>query len=227
MPYISVSGHRMHNEIYGAGEPVALIGGLSNDPADYTERSTIVPALARTFSVLAFDNRGVGRTEKPDVPYSIELMATDTVGLMQAVGIERAHVIGISMGGRIALELALRYPAMVNKLVLVSTGARVAGAWRRTMLHSIARLRMLRGSAAQPYYAFARQSEPSAAYECTARLPELRSPTLILHGKRDRVAPYALAKAMQALIPNATMQTFDGGHIFLLLNRPAWPEHAP
>jgi 3-oxoadipate enol-lactonase len=71
----------------------------------------------------SFDNRGAGRTDKPDAPHTIELMAKDTAALMDALSLERANVLGISMGGRIALELALSCPNRVGGLVLVSTSA--------------------------------------------------------------------------------------------------------
>ena len=72
-----------------------------------------VRSLTWRFRVLAFDNRGAGRSDKPDQPYTIDQMAGDTEGLMRALGIERAHVLGISLGGRIALALALAHPERV------------------------------------------------------------------------------------------------------------------
>src|ERR1700682_6342451 len=78
---------------------------------------------ARPHRVLAFDTRGAARTDKPDAPYSIEMMAGDTNGLMEALGISDATVLGVSMGGRIALSLTLAHPERVARLVLVSTSA--------------------------------------------------------------------------------------------------------
>jgi pimeloyl-ACP methyl ester carboxylesterase len=74
--------------------------------------------------VVTFDNRGAGRTDKPEGPYSIEQMADDTAMLMEALGIDAAHVVGKSMGGMIAQHLAARYPEKVSKLVLACTSAR-------------------------------------------------------------------------------------------------------
>jgi 3-oxoadipate enol-lactonase len=118
MPYVQVNDIQMYYEIHGDGEPLVLIVGLGTDISEW---DGIIRWLAQTYKVLAFDNRGAGRTDKPDTRYSIEMMAHDTAGLMQTLGIQQAHILGISMGGRIALALSLRYPESVKKLVLVST----------------------------------------------------------------------------------------------------------
>src|SRR5258708_6484535 len=128
MPYVRVNDIQMYYELEGEGEPLALIVGLGTDISEW---DVIIRWLANKYQVLAFDNRGAGRTDKPDIPYSIEMMAEDTAGLMQALGMKQARVLGISMGGRIALTLALRYPERVKKLVLVSTSARSIKNWRR------------------------------------------------------------------------------------------------
>jgi 3-oxoadipate enol-lactonase len=118
MPYVKVNDIQMYYEIQGEGEPLLLIVGLGTDISEW---EGIIHWLAQTYKVLAFDNRGAGRTDKPDTPYSIEMMADDTAGIMQTLGIQQAHILGISMGGRIALALALRHAKSVKKLVLVST----------------------------------------------------------------------------------------------------------
>ena len=72
--------------------------------------------------IVLFDNRGAGRTDKPDIEYSIKMMADDTTGLMKVLNIEQAHMLGYSMGGFIGQEIALNYPEKVKKLILCSTG---------------------------------------------------------------------------------------------------------
>ena len=175
----------------------------------------IIRWLAERYRVLAFDNRGAGRTDKPDIPYSIEMMANDTVGLMDAVSIEHANVLGISLGGRIALALTLAHPERVEKLALVSTSARVPSrGWRFRALGLLSSVPMLQGKYPQPRYAFVRQRDASTLFNCTDRLPEIQAPTVIMHGRKDKTAPFALAEEMQRGIRGSKLLPFAGGHLF-------------
>jgi pimeloyl-ACP methyl ester carboxylesterase len=119
----------------GAGDPLVLVMGFGGDHLAWGLQ---IPAFAEAYRVIAFDNRGVGQSDAPDVPYSTAMMADDTVGLMDALGIDRAHVCGVSMGGMIAQEIALRHAARVRTLQLHATLARpdaylrgVVDAWRK------------------------------------------------------------------------------------------------
>ena len=104
---------------YGAGFPLVKIVGFAStmDGGD----PELVAALAERFRVITFDNRGMGETSAGTRPFTVEQFAEDTAGLMEAMGIERAHVFGISMGGFVAQELALRHPEKVEKLVLMAS----------------------------------------------------------------------------------------------------------
>jgi pimeloyl-ACP methyl ester carboxylesterase len=216
MPIVNTNGINIYYEIHGEGQSLVLIGGLANDISDY-ERSGILSLLGLDFRVVAFDNRGVGRSDKPDMPYSIEMMSEDVAGLLAALDLERVNVLGVSMGGRIALQFALAHPQVVSKLLLVSTAPRVTPSWRRRALSALYWLPFFRGKYRQPYYAFKRQSAASSSYDCTSRLHELRMPTLILHGQRDAIAPYALAEEMHAKISGSEIIALGGGHTFLFL----------
>src|SRR5271168_1691355 len=115
MPTVRVNDIEMHYEIHGKGTPLVHSGGLAGDARAWTRQ---IEHLARHYQVLAFDNRGTGRTSCPDMPYSTRLFATDTVGLMDAIGIKRAHICGISMGGCIVQEVAINHPDRVISLII-------------------------------------------------------------------------------------------------------------
>ncbi len=100
------------------GDPLLLIAGLGYGMWMWHK---MIPGLAEHVPVIAFDNRGAGQTDKPDGPYNVQMLAADTAGLLDALGIERAHVMGHSMGGFIAQELALGHPDLVDKLILSAT----------------------------------------------------------------------------------------------------------
>ena len=218
MPTIRVNDINMYYEIHGEGKPLVLIGGLG---IDLSELGSISHWLAQRYQVLTFDNRGAGRTDKPDMPYSIEMMASDTAELLDALAIERISVLGISLGGRIALTLALQHPEKVERLILVSTSARVMGTrkriWRLRLLHLLASISHVKSEYPQPHYAFLRQLHASDNYNCTNRLHRLTIPTLIMHGRKDKSAPYALAEEMHSNIRESRMITFKGGHVFFLM----------
>src|SRR5262245_54107488 len=118
MPRIEINDINLYYEIHGEGAPLLLIYGLAGRGAGFARQ---IPALSERFRVIIFDNRGVGETDQPEEPYSIPQMADDAAGLLDALGIESAHVFGVSMGGMIAQELALRYPDSVKKLALGCT----------------------------------------------------------------------------------------------------------
>ena len=118
MGKVKVDSIELYYEEHGSGDPLLLIMGLAADSVAWMFQ---IPDFAKHYRTIVFDNRGVGRSDKPQGPYSIHQMANDTAGLLDALGIERAHVVGVSMGGMIAQELALNHPRRVRGLVLACT----------------------------------------------------------------------------------------------------------
>ena len=108
----------IYYEVHGKGEPLLLIMGYGANSQWWYRQ---VPAFSQDYKVIIFDNRGTGRSDKPDAPYTMAMMAGDAAGLLEAIGIEAAHVFGVSMGGMIAQELALGYPEKVLSLILGCT----------------------------------------------------------------------------------------------------------
>jgi pimeloyl-ACP methyl ester carboxylesterase len=130
---ISSDGARIHYEVHGSGDPVLLIMGLGSNA--YGWHRTI-PWLAERYQAIAFDNRGVGRSDVPAGPYTIAQMAADAEAVLDANGHDTAHVVGASLGGMIAQRFALAYPDRLRSLILICTtpgGANAVTASREVM----------------------------------------------------------------------------------------------
>jgi pimeloyl-ACP methyl ester carboxylesterase len=118
VPKVRANGIDIYFEEHGSGEPLLLIMGWGGNAATWQPQ---LPGLAEHHRLIMFDNRGAGRSSAPDEPYTIPQMAADTLGLLDALDVARAHVFGISMGGMIAQELAVEHPERVTSLVLGCT----------------------------------------------------------------------------------------------------------
>jgi pimeloyl-ACP methyl ester carboxylesterase len=120
MAFAVNKGVKIYWDEVGEGDPLLLIMGLGY-PSCAWHRTR--PVLSIRYKTIALDNRGVGRSDKPPGPYSIALMASDAAAVLDAAGVDSAHVFGISMGGMIAQEFALQYPKRVRSLILGCTAA--------------------------------------------------------------------------------------------------------
>ena len=118
MTTVKVGDINIYYEVHGEGEPLVLIMGYGGNSGQWFRQ---IPGLSQEYRVIVFDNRGTGRSDKSDIPYTMDMMAGDVAGLLDALDIGAAHVYGVSMGGMIAQHVALNYQEKVIGLVLGCT----------------------------------------------------------------------------------------------------------
>ncbi len=224
-------------ERHGSGPPLLLIHGLGYARWGW---EPVVEPLARSFDVLLFDNRGIGESDAPPGPYTAAQMASDALQVLEEADVERAHVLGTSLGGMVAQELALAHPGRVDKLVLACTTPGGAGAFpmpERTVrlmtngatlrdfvenaLHPDERAELVerilehRLATAQAPEAWAAQAAAGAGFDAYERVGSIAAPTLVLHGDGDVVVDPRNAELLAGLLPHASFELFPGtGHLF-------------
>jgi len=132
MPSFEINGIRIAFQEAGVGEPLLLIMGLGA-PGSVWENHLAV--YQKHFRCIVMDNRGAGESDKPEGPYTTSSMADDAAGLLDRLGIESARIAGISMGSAIAQELALKHPAKVRSMILISSWARCDTYMKEIFLH--------------------------------------------------------------------------------------------
>ncbi|NNE76615.1 MAG: alpha/beta hydrolase [Pricia sp.] len=141
MPFVTANGIRLNYEIRGSGDPLLLIMGIT---APYSVWEKHVSYWEQNYRCILFDNRGVGASDKPEGPYTTAQMADDSAALLDVLNITKAAVVGVSMGGAIALQLAIRHPKKVKAMVLMCPWASCDAkgeAIFKHMMHAKAHLR--------------------------------------------------------------------------------------
>ncbi len=227
----AADGTRLHYIVAGAGPPLVLVGGRTSTIEGAWWR--YIPALAPRFKVIALDNRGTGASDKPDTPYSTQLMAEDALTVLRDAGEASAHWFGLSMGGMILQQLALNHPDAVRSVILGAThcgGERPPAANAPAVEGPLRRYANLydAGFIAEhpewveadakhfgkmPLHAIVRQDQAVKQHNLCDRLGEIRQPVLILHGRQERMVPLARAEHLQRALPNARLRVLDpGGH---------------
>jgi 3-oxoadipate enol-lactonase len=248
--FVTVGGRRLAYEEVAPPDPestVLLLCGIGAKRQGWYKQ---LPVLGRRFRTLAVDYRDVGDSDAATGPYSISELAGDVAALAGELGIERASLVGISMGGFIALELALARPELVDRLILVVTSGggpthvstspeimRLLMPGEGEEVESGAGARRVCAAVAAPGWAdrnpaeietfvaiaryrpmtraaYLRQLQACRAHDVSARLADVRAPTLVLHGDVDPLVPLRNGELLAERIPGARLCVYeDTGHI--------------
>ena len=234
MTLITVGDININYEIQGSGKPLLMIMGLSFSLLDWGKKFTEL--LAKNYQLILFDNRDAGLTSPSPRPYSIVDMADDAAGLLDALNIPKAHVFGVSMGGAIAQQFALKYPDKLDKLILGCTMAGgkcsqmgdISGVMSGNLLDLLFTPTFIQANSQElaeflaettPFHskgdALHRQIQAFNTHDTCDRLTDIRATTLILTGDRDIAIPPSNSDVLAAKIPHAQLEAIaDAAHGF-------------
>ncbi|MGH9682754.1 MAG: alpha/beta fold hydrolase [Candidatus Acidiferrales bacterium] len=252
MPFTENQGIKIYWDEQGQGVPILLIMGLGWT-SDLWHRTR--PVLSRRYRTIAFDNRGVGRSDVPEGPYPIAQMASDAATVLDAAGVDSAHLFGMSMGGMIAQEFALQYPKRVRSLILGCTapGGRESVKAEPEVLQILMQRGMNPEEAAKAISPFIydpatprerleedmilrRKWFPTAegyfaqlqgimTWEAYSRLRQIEAPALVIHGESDQLIPPANAKLIAGRIPGSKLLLVPHASHILTTDQPEAVHH--
>jgi len=241
-----VNGIDLYYEITGTGEPLLLIHGHGSSTQDWALQ---VDYFAQHYQVITFDVRGFGRSSKPSGPYSIRLFAEDTAALLQGLKVISAHIVGISMGGMIAFELALGFPHLVKSLVIVNsypemrleTWQERLALWRRFLMVDLLGMRktgiilsrvlfikpeqeslrtvFIEHWAKNDKRAYRESLKAIVNWDVEARLGEIQCPVLVVASDEDYL-PFEEKQAYTAKLPNAKLVVIEDARHAVTAERP-------
>jgi 3-oxoadipate enol-lactonase len=247
VPAAALDALDLYYEERGSGRPLLLVAGI---PAIASDWAPLAERLSGSRRVIAFDNRGSGRSTVTPGPYSTALLAADAVALLDHLGIERADVFGMSLGGMIAQEIALTRPDRVDRLVLGCThcGVRHAAPMPRETgrafametddwalrMRSLANFAFARGvdrallerfvekkaNDVQDPEGYRAQIAAVLSHDTWDRLPRIERRTLILTGDDDRVIPAASSDVLHERIPDSLLYVVTGAGHLFFVERP-------
>lgn len=237
MRSVDVGGVRLHVDRSGRGEPMLWLSGFALSAAAW---EPVLPLYTGRLDCVGFDARGTGRSSGWSGPVSIPQLAGDAVAVLDALGIDSAHVYGVSYGGMVAQELAIRFPHRVRGLVLGGTtpggplaarptlaelravrdglpGLLYSPEFLRAQPERVTMLRRALRSHPAPPAGVASHFLASVYHDTVARLGRIVAPTLVLHGGADSMIPVSNARMLAERIPDAELAVVPGaGHAYLL-----------
>lgn len=246
MPHLSVDGVRLYYDEIGSGEPLLFVHGLGSSSRDWFEQ---VPHFADRYRVLRIDLRGHGRSERPPGPYHIAQFARDVAVGLRRLDAAPAHVVGLSMGGMVALELAAAAPALVRSLVVTNSVADArlrtwSDLWfyvsRRLTVKALGMRRVGRFLANRLFpkpeqethrrefvkrwaendkQAYLWSVDAIIGWSVLDRLPTISAPTLLVSSDQD-YTPVATKNRMAARMPNAELAVVSDARHALPVEKP-------
>jgi len=246
MSMIAVNGTRLHYRDEGTGEPLVFVHGLGSSGQDWAKQAE---AFADRYRVITFDVRGHGQSEKPDGPYSIPLFAADTAALLRALEAVPATIVGLSMGGMIAFQLAVDAPDLVKRLVVVNSmpEAKLDSLrdrwiyWSRRLVSSLLGMRatgeliarrifpkpeqgtlrheFIERWAANDKQAYLATIDAIAGWSVVDRLNDITCPALVV-AAADDYTPVAVKRDYVDRMPNATLEVIEDSHHATPVERP-------
>lgn len=212
-----ITDHGVAYTIRGEGPPLLLLSGYASTAGILQPAARL---FAQRFTTITFDYPGAGRSTGVRLPVTTSMLAREAAGLLGSLGITRAHVYGISLGGLIAQELAIRHPEMIRTLIL---GATTAGGWRSVpgdptaLMATLWSLRTLPGGGRIPLpHTALLQGWAAGTHDTSSRLATITAPTLVIHGEHDRLMPLRNGQLLADGIPGAELRILRGqGHLYL------------
>jgi 3-oxoadipate enol-lactonase len=238
MPKIKVNDIYVNYEVKGNGQPLVFIHGLGSSGRDWELQ---VQEFSKNYQVITFDLRGHGQSDKPREPYSMSLFASDTVGLLKALGIKSAHVVGLSLGGGVAFQLALDAAELVRTMVVVNSAPELVvrtfkdrmGIWQRFAIvkllgmrkmgevlskrlfpkpeHESLRTTFVESWAKNDPGAYQNAMRAMVGWSVMDRLGSIQCPSLIIAADQD-YTPVALKEQYTKLIPSAQLVIIPDAH---------------
>jgi 3-oxoadipate enol-lactonase len=231
MPTLLANNINLYYEIHGEGQPLVFIHGLGSTTRDWEFQ---VSEFSKSYKVVTFDLRGHGQSDKPAGPYSMAMFAADTLGLLRALGIDAAHLVGLSLGGGIAFQLAVDAPKALKTVTIVNSAPEMVvrsfkdkvSIWQRQAIVRLLGMRKMgevlstrlfikpeQGALRQAFVARWAENDQRAylnslramvGWSVTARLGSIQSPTLVIAADQD-YTPLSVKEAYTAKIPNAQL----------------------
>ena len=247
MPEIEANGILHHYEVAGQGPPILFIHGLGSSAGDWEYQ---VAHFSRRYQVVTYDVRGHGNSARPRGPYSVPLFAADAAALIKALQIEPAHIVGISMGGMIAFQLAISAPRLVRSLAIVNSApalviktlAEKRQLWQRLLIVRLLGMRKMgevlggrllpKAEHAELRVLFAQRwakNDPRAYLDAmralvnwsvTDQLSAIRCPALVITSDHD-YTPVEAKQVYTALMPNARLVVIEDARHAVTVERPA------